>query len=297
MFKKLRSSLDWVVCRARRSEFLDFANTTPLLLMLVWGGLVPGAVMAAIRAEQITAETAVELFIGGPDAIGGIGDWYLANDVVEVIVDDPSRRFAKLNHGGTIVDAGLRDRRGEDQFARIFPIVNMDQRVFIDFDAIRASVSVAEGWARLVVSNAGGMNSVPRPKGLTRWFDPLVPAADELRDVAVETEYAVFRGEPFVHITTTIRNQGPRPVPIISYGDVWMRGGRSGRSWVGNTLDPERSRGFHHLSFDRSNILAAGDAMAAFTHVTVPGVPPVPGDRLFDLRAGARRSAACASSA
>jgi hypothetical protein len=232
--------------------------------------------MAAMRAEQITAETAAELLIGGPDAIGGVGDWYLANDVVEVIVDDPSRRFAKLNHGGTIVDAGLRDRRGEDQFARIFPIVNMDQRVFIDFDAIRASVDVAEGWARLVVSNASGMNSVPRPTGLTRWFDPLVPAADELRDVAVETEYAVFRGEPFVHITTTIRNQGPQPVPIISYGDVWMRGGRSGRSWVGNTLDPERSRGFQHLSFDRRNILAAGDAMAAFTHVSVAGMPQYP---------------------
>jgi hypothetical protein len=229
-----------------------------------------------MRAEQITAETAPELFIGGPDAIGGVGDWYLANDVVEVIVDDPGRRFAKLNHGGTIVDAGLRDREGEDQFARIFPIVNMDQSVFIGFDSIRAETNEEEGWARLVVSNAGRMDSVQRKKGWKRWIDPLVPGADELRHVAVETEYEVFRGEPFVHITTTFRNAGPSPAPIISYGDVWMRGGRSGRSWVGNTLDPVRSRGFHHLGFDRRKILAAGDAVAAFTHVSVPGMPHYP---------------------
>ncbi len=247
-----------------------------LVVFFAAGILLPAPTLAEMRAERIVADTADELLIGGPEAIGGIGDWYLANDVVEVIVDDPSRRFAKSNHGGTIVDAGLRDRKGEDQFARIFPIVNLDQRVFIDFDSIGASADEAEGWARLVVANSGRMNSVPRNRGLARWIDPLVPSAERLQHVAVETEYAVFRGEPFVHITTTFRNNGPTPAPIFSYGDVWMRGGRSGRAWVGNTLDPELSRGFHHLSFDRENMLAAGDAIAAFTHVVVPGMPQYP---------------------
>ena len=109
-----------------------------LAVLLLSGCIAPAAAIASLRAEQITAESAPELLIGGPDAIGGAGDWYLANDVVEVIVDDPGRRFATLNHGGTIVDAGLRNRDGEDQFARLFPLVNMDQGVFIDFDSIRA---------------------------------------------------------------------------------------------------------------------------------------------------------------
>jgi hypothetical protein len=244
-----------------------------LVVIAAAGLLLPCHALAKVRAEQISADTAAELLIGGPEAIGGIGDWYLANDVIEVIVDDPSRRFAKSNFGGTIVDAGLRDRRGEDQFARIFPIVNLDQRVFIDFDSVSAAADEAEGWARLIVRNSGRMNSVGRNRGLTRWIDPLVPSAERLQHVAVETEYTVFRGEPFVHITTTFRNEGPTPVPIFSYGDVWMRGGRSGRAWVGNTLDPELTRGFHHLSFDRENVLAAGDAIAAFTHVAVPGLP------------------------
>jgi hypothetical protein len=229
-----------------------------------------------MRAEQIAPETAADLLIGGPDAIGGVGDWYLANDIVEVIVDDPSRRYAKSNHGGTIVDAGLRDRRDEDQFARVFPLVNLDQRVFLELDAIRAAVDEVEGWARLVVTNSGRMDSVARNRGLSRWFDPLVPNAERLAHVAVETEYAVFRGEPFVHITTTFRNEGPTPAPIFGYGDVWMRGGRSGRAFVGNALDPQYSRGFHHLDFDKNNILAAGDAIAAFTHVVIPGMPQFP---------------------
>lgn len=250
-------------------------NRIARAVALLLATFAPAAVTASMRAEQITAESAPDLLIGGPEAIGGVGDWYLANGRVEVIVDDVSRRFAKLNHGGTIVDAGLLDRENEDQMARLFPIVNLDQRVFIDFDSINASVDEEEGWARLVVTNSGRMNSVPRDTGWTRWFDPLVPTSQELQHVAVETEYTVFRGEPFVHITTTFRNEGPHPAPIISYGDVWMRGGRSGRSWVGNTLNPDRASGFHHLSFDRRNILAAGEAMAAFTHLSVPGMPDV----------------------
>jgi hypothetical protein len=235
-----------------------------------------GGAEASLRAEQIQEATAGELLIGGPDAIGGIGDWYLANDVVEVIVDDPGRRNATLNHGGTLVDAGLRDRRGEDQFARLFPLANMDQKVFVDYDDIRAEVDEKAGWARLVVSSSRGFSSLSRDAGLLALLNPMVPPPEALEGLTVETEYAVLRGEPFVHITTTLRNGGRRPVPLFAYGDVWMRGGRSMRAFVGNALEPDLSVGFHHLSFDRHNVAAAGDAMVSFTHVVVPGVQQFP---------------------
>lgn len=231
-----------------------------------------------LRAEQILEETAADLIIGGPDAIGGIGDWYLANDVIEVIVDDPSRRNGALNYGGTIVDAGLRDRRNEDQFARLFPIVNMDQKVFVNYDTVVAEVDDAAGWARLRVSSTQGMSSLPRATGLLRWLNPLVPKSEAVRSVRVETDYVVLRGTSFVHITTTLHNDGENAAPVFAFGDVWMRGGRSMRSFVGNALEPERSVGYHHRSFDRTNVAAAGDAMVPFTHVVVPGVrqfPPI----------------------
>ncbi len=216
--------------------------------------------------------------IGGPDAVGGVGDWYLANDVVEVIVDDPARRHGKLNHGGTIVDAGLIHRKHEDQFARLFPMLNLDQRVFVNYDTIRAEVNESEGWARLVVASREGITSLPRGSWLRRRLDPLVPDPEELQHVFIETEYRVRRGEPFVHLTTTIRNEGAQAAPVFAYGDIWMRGGSALRAFTGNTLEPHSSRGFHHLSFDRSDLTAAGDALAPFSFVSAPGVrgyPPI----------------------
>ena len=238
--------------------------------------LVAGGASATLRAERIREETAPELLIGGPDAIGGVGDWYLANDLVEVIVDDPSRRFGKRNHGGVIVDAGLRDRRGEDQFAELFPLLNLDQRVELRFDRIRAEVDSPTSWARLVVSSSRSPGVIARGGGLAEWLNPLVPEPAEIEGVRIETEYAVFPGEPWVRITTTIRNQGSRPAPIFAYGDVLIRGGRSMRSWVANTLAPELSRGFGHASFDRKNILSSSAAMASFTLLSAPGVAQFP---------------------
>ena len=99
-----------------------------------------GAAHAELVAEQITPATAAQRSIGGPDAIGGVGDWWLANDVVEVVIDDVARAFGISTHGGTVVDFGLRDRTGEDQFARLSPLVNLSQRVVVGYDAIRAEV-------------------------------------------------------------------------------------------------------------------------------------------------------------
>jgi len=131
------------------------------LAALAFAISVAGAARAQLVAEQITAANAGQRAIGGPDAIGGVGDWYLANERVEIVVDDPARRYGKLDHGGRIVDAGLRDRRGEDQFAELFPIVNLDQRVLVGYDAIRAEVDPAGRFARLVVTSPG-LRSVPR---------------------------------------------------------------------------------------------------------------------------------------
>lgn len=233
----------------------------------------PAPVRAAeLRAERIREEHAESLLIGGPDAIGGVGDWYLANDRVEIIVDDPARRFGKLDHGGRIVDVGLRDRRGEDQFAELFPVVNMDQRVLVGYDAMRAEVDAQGRFARLVVTSPG-LASIPRGSALARRFDWLVPETAAIERVSVETEYLVRPGEPWVELTTTLHNRGDEPAPVFAWGDVWMRGGRSLRPFAIDTLDPSRSRGGHHTSFDRESLLRAGDALAPFTLVAAAGLP------------------------
>jgi len=179
-------------------------------------GLVGGAAPARsdLRAERIDADNAAELLISGPDAIGGLGDWALANDVIAVIVDDPGRAHAKLNHGGTIVDAAPRGGGG-DQLARLFPIVNLDQRVVIGFDRIRAEVDPGGAFARLVVSSSQGLHVVARGGGWASALDPRTPSDEAVREVFVETEYRVHPGEPYVHITTTLENRGEKPAPVF----------------------------------------------------------------------------------
>jgi hypothetical protein len=188
------------------------ALSAALVIASTWSASV-GA--SELVAERITEANAVERRIGGPDAMGGVGDWYLANDVVEVIVDDAARRHAKLNHGGTIVDAGLRGRDGDDQFARLFPVVNMDQQVLLNYDTVRAEVDPGGRWARLVVSSSQGMGVVARGGAWARRLDPLVPDEAEIRNVLAETSYTVRPGEPFVRLRTVLRNTGDTPAPIL----------------------------------------------------------------------------------
>lgn len=250
-----------------------------LMIGLFLGSLaLPGAAeLESLRAERITPETAAALQIGGPDAIGGVGDWYLANDLIEVIVDDVERLHGTLNHGGTLVDAGLRDRRGEDQFARLVPLANLSQRVFLGYDAIRAEVDAERGRARLVVTGSG-MSALARDGGILARLEPGVPRDEALASVHVETEYALERGDPFVRITTRFHNRGSEEAPLFAFGEFWMRGGRSLRSFVGNTLDPEFSRGFQHRSFDPTDLSTAFGAIAPLTFVAMPGVidfPPI----------------------
>ena len=135
-----------------------------LALAALLGG---GARAGDLAAEQITAETAARREIGGPDAIGGIGDWYLANDVIEVVIDDVGREFGISTHGGTVIDVGLRDRTGEDQFARLSPLVNLSQRVVVGYDAIRAEVDPQGGFARLAVTSPG-LRALPRGSRFAR---------------------------------------------------------------------------------------------------------------------------------
>jgi hypothetical protein len=230
---------------------------------------------AELRAERIVEANADRLLIGGPDAIGGLGDWFLANERIEIVVDDPTRRYGKLDHGGRIVDVGLVGRRGDDQFAELFPVVNMDQRVLVGYDAIRAEVDEEGRFARLVVTSPG-LASIPRGGALARRFDWLVPETAAIERVTVETEYLVRPGEPWVELTTTLHNRGDEPAPVFAWGDVWMRGGRSLRPFVVDTLAPSRSRGGQHTSFDRERLLRAADAMAPFTLVAAAGLPAFP---------------------
>src|SRR5689334_20076263 len=82
-----------------------------------------------VTAKQITSRTDL---IGGPGALGEVGDYLLANEQVRIIVQGPgySRGFGL--YGGSLIDADLvrpgsfgdsSGGQGYDNFSELFPAI------------------------------------------------------------------------------------------------------------------------------------------------------------------------------
>jgi len=238
--------------------------------------LVPAARAGELRALRISEANAAALLIGGPDATAGIGDWYLGNELVEFAIDDPARRHGVSRTGGTLIDAGLRDRRGEDQLARLSPLGNLSQHLSLGFDAARAEQD--EGEARIVVTASRGPELVVRERGWFDWLNPLAQKPDSLRDVRAEIVYALRPGEPFLRIRTRFENRGQRRAPLVATGELWMHGSRGMRAWFGNVFHPELARGFQHRGLASQELSGGLDVITPVTFVAAAGrrdLPPI----------------------
>jgi hypothetical protein len=167
----------------------------------------------------------LEQTIGGPHAIGRVGDWLLENDQVRFVIADKGIGRVNTTFGGTLVDADLQrignDNRGNDQLAELLPgfvftVINPTD-VCIPTPAGSCPTSDSDpildgsdgGDAAIMVRGVGGdlfemialLNT-----GLVQ------PSALEFTQV-----YRLHPGNRFVTIETTIRNTstGAHPFPYV----------------------------------------------------------------------------------
>jgi len=109
-----------------------------LLALLVWlgpavVGCAEGDADSAGQGSLIALEiTDKNELIGGPTAVGKIGDFLLANDKVRFIIAGKGQTWMGGVFGGSLVDADLqrwradlRHAKGWDSFAETFPLVNL----------------------------------------------------------------------------------------------------------------------------------------------------------------------------
>ena len=92
---------------------------------------------SSVTVRQIS--DMADLF-GGTDAVGGIGDWYLANDVVEVIIDDINNQNGLSASGGNLIDYALKDK-DNDQFNEMFQVFMISQSLPLYYDTISSTSS------------------------------------------------------------------------------------------------------------------------------------------------------------
>jgi hypothetical protein len=152
--------------------------------------------------------------IGGPLAVGRVGDFLLANDEIRVIIRKPGRDFSfLLTYGGNIVDADLARAPGEpgrDNLGGMTPLIN-----------IASTVNVQE--VSVVNDGEDGEPAIIRSTGVDDLFDAIdptnairglgageIPESAQDKDIPVEvmTEYSLAPGDNVVRIETTIKNLG-----------------------------------------------------------------------------------------
>ncbi|MEO1933219.1 MAG: hypothetical protein ABGX04_00275, partial [Myxococcales bacterium] len=117
---------------------------------------------AELLAERITAENFASHQVGGPDAIAGIGDWFISNGKICAAVSDPNHMSAIAPQGGVLIDLGHCDAMN-DQWTVLQPILNLsmsqiaqvkqvlsgtdDQRAWIQTRALALGIEITTTYA------------------------------------------------------------------------------------------------------------------------------------------------------
>ncbi|HEV8658219.1 MAG TPA: hypothetical protein VGS96_06290, partial [Thermoanaerobaculia bacterium] len=115
--------------------------------------LVTAPAPAQLVAEKVTADNAAHRLFSGSDAIGGVGDWYLSNGVIEAIVDAAGfnadllargvavpNQFLLSPTGGTLVDLALVGANN-DQLAQLYSVVNISPQNSLFYTNVRAETT------------------------------------------------------------------------------------------------------------------------------------------------------------
>jgi len=114
-----------------------FSSNSALLSLLMLLTLAASSISATENAEipvfasQITAQNAHALISKGPDAIGGIGDWFFTNGTLCGIVSDVDHEGQFSTKGGSLIDLGFCGR-ADDHFTAIHDLLQGSRRRSLD---------------------------------------------------------------------------------------------------------------------------------------------------------------------
>jgi hypothetical protein len=187
---------------------------------------------ARSNARQIATRTDL---IGGPSALGEVGDYLLENDQIRVIIQDKgfSRGFGV--YGGSLIDADLvrpvangtvAGGQGRDQFGELFPIFFLEAMVP---EAVEVLSDGSDGSPARVRVRGNGGDFLTLTKVLNQVilnsheFTPELFAPDFSADtlsnnpkIEFEVVYSLAPGDRHVTIESTLRNLTSAPLAVPS---------------------------------------------------------------------------------
>ncbi|HWM84832.1 MAG TPA: carboxypeptidase regulatory-like domain-containing protein, partial [Kofleriaceae bacterium] len=161
------------------------------------------------RADRISAR---EQLIGGPKALGDIGDFLLENEHIRVVIEDKGPGRSVTVFGGSLLDADLvrpnsDGVRGNDQLTELLPTFLFE---VIEPTQVTVVSDGADGGPAAVAVRGVGGDLVQALAVLNTGL--VFPPALEFEQV-----YSLAPGARHVEITTTVTNasDGQHPLPFV----------------------------------------------------------------------------------
>ena len=130
--------------------------------------------------------------------MGKVGDYFLGNDKIRVVIDDVGKRQGFAESGGNIVDAARRDRN-----------IDLLTQLITYFDNTFPRQAVYDR-VEILKDGSDGREARIRVSGV------------EMKDkkIKVSTEYSVQPGAYYVLVETTLTNTGAETIPDFELGDA-----------------------------------------------------------------------------
>jgi len=211
---------------------------------------------AQVQVQQITPDTAAELIQGGPDTVGGIGDWLLSNGTICAVITNIDHESDLSINGGTLNDLGFCDR-DDDQFVTTQDLLNGTLRTPVNI--IRVDSALGTDAASILTFGVQG-------------------------NVSVETRYTVREDTPNkLFVSKTIRRHNDDADGFSVFTPV-MLNYQSMEPFVLASQDLTKSTGFALEEFVTRGPSAFGDAARPADTIITLG----PADSLVPISYGWR---------
>ncbi|MBT4518784.1 MAG: CehA/McbA family metallohydrolase [Halieaceae bacterium] len=184
---------------------------------------------------QVTAKNARHYRVGGLDAQGGIGDWFISNGVLCAIVSDPSQESALTWQGGFLTDLGFCQHQ-DDHFLAYYPTIDMALTGIVPMTSIGTSL-IGERAAIHAVSEQDGFR--------------------------LSTTYSMDRESPNIISINSELERTASGKPVLSYSEVLLTADSMPLFTVSSNREAT-SNGFDHVAnapgaADLTVLLGGGD--------------------------------------
>jgi hypothetical protein len=152
------------------------------------------------RAQKLVARKIVDPsdLSTGRGVLGKVGDYFLANDRIRVVIDDIGKRQGFAESGGNIVDAARREQN-----------IDLLTQLITYFDNSFPRQAIYDR-AEILKNGSDGREARIRVSGV------------EMKDkkIRVTTEYSVQPGAYYVLVETTLTNTGAETIQNFELGDA-----------------------------------------------------------------------------